>query len=68
MILQQDYQMSLVGETRVDCRNQCFACGILPKFSETRSQTPAEAWECPPVKPRHLRGKKAEDIIPLTTL
>jgi radical SAM family uncharacterized protein len=66
--LQQDYQMSLVGETRVDCRNKCFACGILPKFAEARSQTAAEAWECPPVKPKHLRGKKAEDIIPLTTL
>ena len=66
--LQEDYQMSLGGETRVDCRDKCFACGILPKFSETRSQTAAEAWECPPVKPRHLRGKKVEDIIPLTVV
>ena len=66
--LQEDYQMSLSGDTRVDCRDKCFACGILPKFSETRSQTPAEAWECPPVKPKHLRGKKAEDIIPLTVV
>lgn len=62
--LAQDYMMSLHGETRVDCRDQCFACGILPKFAETRSQTPAEAWECPPVKPISARGRMA-DIIPL---
>jgi radical SAM family uncharacterized protein len=63
--LQEDYQMSLEGETRVDCRNQCFACGILPRFAGIRSETPEEAWECPPVKPKHLRGKKQADIIPL---
>ncbi len=63
--LQEDYLMSLEGDTRVDCRNQCFACGILPKFSGIRSETPAEAWECPPVAPKHLRGKKPQDIIPL---
>ena len=49
--LLQDYQMSLRGDTRVDCRDKCFACGILPKFAGTRSQTPAPAWECPPVRP-----------------
>jgi hypothetical protein len=64
--LREDYLMSMQGETRHDCRDGCFACGILPKFSEARSQTPAEAWECPPVKPKHLRGKPAEEIIPLT--
>ncbi len=64
--LQEDYLMSLQGETRHDCRDGCFACGILPRFSEARSQTPAEAWECPPVKPKHLRGKPAPEIIPLT--
>ncbi|HML21214.1 MAG TPA: TIGR03960 family B12-binding radical SAM protein [Aggregatilinea sp.] len=66
--LVQDYEMSQVGETRVDCRNQCFACGILPKFRDTRMETPADAWQCPPVMPRHMRGKKAEDMIPLTAL
>ncbi len=63
--LAEDYLMSQRGETRVDCRNQCFACGILPKFSKTRSETPAEAWECPPVVPKHLRGKQTGEIIPL---
>jgi radical SAM family uncharacterized protein len=54
--LAQDYLMSRQGETRVDCRDRCFACGILPTFSQMRSETPAEAWECPEVKPKHLRA------------
>ncbi len=61
----EDYLMSQQGETRHDCRDGCFACGILPKFAQTRMETPAEAWQCPPVVPRHLRGKKAEELIPL---
>jgi radical SAM superfamily enzyme YgiQ (UPF0313 family) len=66
--LVEDYQMSQEGETRQDCRNQCFACGILPKFIETRQQTPAEAWKCPPVKPKHLRHLPQDEIIPLKAL
>jgi radical SAM family uncharacterized protein len=60
----EDYEMSQVGETRQDCRNQCFACGILPKFIETRRQTPADAWKCPPVGPRRSRQSHTE-VIPL---
>ena len=65
--LRKDYLMSMQGETRIDCRDQCFACGILPKFAETRMQTPANAWECPPVIPKDQRGKKHDglEIIPL---
>lgn len=63
--LAQDYLMSQQGETRIDCRNQCFACGILPKFAGTRSQTPAEAWECPPVIPRSERRRGSTEVIPL---
>jgi hypothetical protein len=47
--LTQDYLMSQEGETRIDCRDQCFACGILPKFKDLRRDTLVEAWECPPV-------------------
>ena len=50
--LTQDYLMSQEQETRIDCRHQCFACGILPKLRDLRRETPAEAWECPPVKTR----------------
>ncbi len=47
--LTQDYLMSQREETRIDCRDQCFACGILPKLKDLRRETPPEAWECPPV-------------------
>ncbi len=61
--LKQDYLMSGQQETRVDCRHQCFACGILPKLKELRRKTEAEAWECPPVKQRAHHKPCA---IPLT--
>jgi len=59
--LKDDYLMSIKGETRVDCRDKCFACGILPKFKETRSQTEDMAWECPPVKPMSERKRAGGD-------
>jgi radical SAM superfamily enzyme YgiQ (UPF0313 family) len=65
--LAQDYLMSIQGETRVDCRDQCFACGILPKFAQTRSQTPGDAWECPPVTAKADR-RRSENLIPLTVV
>jgi radical SAM family uncharacterized protein len=63
--LAEDYLMSQQGETRTDCRNQCFACGILPKFVQERMDTPAEAWKCPPVLPKHMRKKDMIGVIPL---
>lgn len=59
--LKDDYLMSIKGETRVDCRDKCFACGILPKFKEERSQTEPMAWECPPVKPLSERKRAGGD-------
>jgi radical SAM family uncharacterized protein len=50
--LTEDYQMSQREQTRIDCREQCFACGILPGLAVMRGQTPREAWKCPPVVPR----------------
>ncbi len=50
--LTSDYLMSKEQKTRVDCRSQCFACGILPKLKELRRETPEDAWKCPPVKKR----------------
>jgi len=46
----QDFRMSLEGEIRVDCRLNCFACGILPTFSNLRRENPGEVWKCPDVK------------------
>ncbi len=61
----EDYKMSQAGKTRIDCRDQCYACGILPTFTQIRMETPAEAWKCPPILPKHLRKRKSLDVIPL---
>jgi hypothetical protein len=62
--LSKDYLMSLEQETRIDCRHQCFACGILPELKDLRRETPPEAWQCPPVKKRP--GAKLRPPLPLT--
>jgi radical SAM family uncharacterized protein len=46
----QDFRQSLEGQIRVDCREQCFACGILPTFTQTRRENPGDHWKCPEVK------------------
>ena len=46
----QDFRQSLEGQIRVDCRLQCFACGILPTFTSVRRDNPGEHWKCPEVK------------------
>lgn len=65
--LTQDYLMSGKGETRIDCRDQCFACGILPKLTDLRRDTPPEAWECPPVS-KIADRKRRRDVIPLDSV
>lgn len=50
--LTEDFMWSLRGQIRIDCRQRCFACGILPTFSDIRRETPREAWKCPEVKKR----------------
>jgi radical SAM family uncharacterized protein len=45
----QDYRMSLDGQIRVDCREKCYACGILPQFADLRRDHPGEEWKCPEV-------------------
>jgi len=47
--LARDYAASLRGETRPDCRELCYACGILTAFREERAGLPEGAWNCPPV-------------------
>ncbi len=46
----QDFRMSLEGQIRVDCRLNCYACGILPTFANLRRENPGEGWKCPDVK------------------
>ena len=48
--LTEDYLWSLRGRTRVDCRERCFACGILPRFADLRRLNPGDLWECPEVR------------------
>ncbi len=47
--LAQDYTWSLEGKTRDDCREQCYACGILPGYIELRRENTGEQWKCPEV-------------------
>ena len=58
----QDFRQSLEGQIRVDCRLNCFACGILPTFSNLRRDNPGEAWKCPEVKtPKRDRQPAARE-------
>ena len=57
--LTEDYLWSLQGRTRVDCRERCFACGILPTFADMRRQNPGQVWQCPEVKSKKI---KVDDI------
>ncbi len=52
--LTEDYLWSLQGKTRVDCRERCFACGILPTFAELRRANPGDVWRCPEVKSKRI--------------
>ena len=46
----EDFRRSLEGEIRVDCRENCYACGILPAFASDRRAHPGNYWKCPEVK------------------
>jgi radical SAM family uncharacterized protein len=52
--LTEDYLWSLSGKTRVDCRERCFACGILPTFADLRRLNPGEVWQCPEVASKKI--------------
>jgi radical SAM family uncharacterized protein len=48
--LLDDFRRSLACEIRDDCREQCYACGILPRFAQLRRENPGDYWKCPEVK------------------
>jgi radical SAM family uncharacterized protein len=50
--LRREYEASLEGRTRGDCREECFGCGILATYRELREALPAEAQFCPTGRPR----------------
>lgn len=55
--LTEDYLWSLSGQTRIDCREQCFTCGILPTFSDLRRDNSGDIWQCPEVKNKRVNPK-----------
>ena len=60
--LSQDYLWSLDGRVRIDCREQCFACGILPTFANLRRDNPGDVWQCPEVKNKRVQVISEEQI------
>jgi radical SAM family uncharacterized protein len=52
--LTEEYLWSLRGQTRADCRERCYACGILPTFADLRRDNPGETWQCPEVRTRRI--------------
>ncbi len=50
--LLEEYRNSQQGILRGDCRQQCYACGILPSFSDVRRLNPGDYWKCPEVPQR----------------
>jgi len=62
--LKEEYRWSLEGRLRDDCREQCYACGILPQFAALRTQNPGPAWKCPEVKPKDQSARKPRMLVP----
>lgn len=46
----EEFQNSQSQILRNDCREQCYACGIIQNFKEIRSENPGTVWKCPDVK------------------
>lgn len=61
--LTEDYLWSFEGRTREDCRERCFACGILPKFADLRRENPGDVWECPEVRSPMRKRVKTLSLI-----
>ena len=60
-----EYRNSLQEKTLLDCREHCYACGILRTYRNLRAATPPEAWKCPPVKtPRWVDGEREKPSRP----
>jgi len=62
-----DWYAAEKGETKVDCREHCYHCGILTAFKGLRANTPPAAWECPPIRnPRWQKLADEGQVIGLT--
>jgi len=62
-----DWYAAEKGETKIDCRENCYHCGILTAFKGMRANTPPEAWQCPPIRnPRWQQLAAKGEVIGLT--
>jgi radical SAM family uncharacterized protein len=62
-----DWHAAEKGETKIDCREHCYHCGILSAFKGLRANTPPAAWECPPIRnPRWQELAEKGEIMGLT--
>jgi radical SAM family uncharacterized protein len=65
--LLMDWYSAQQGDTKVDCREHCYHCGILTAFKGLRANTPPVAWECPPIRnPRWKELADKGEVIGLT--
>lgn len=48
--LATEYKRALEGIATPDCRESCYACGILTSYREERPLAPTGTWGCPPIK------------------
>jgi radical SAM family uncharacterized protein len=65
--LLMDWYAAEKGETKIDCREHCYHCGILTAFKGLRANTPPAAWECPPIRnPRWKALAEKGEVIGLT--
>lgn len=61
--LLSEYHASLHEQTQRDCRQGCFACGILPKYADLRRNNPGDHWKCPEVPRRSVRTEIKEPVV-----
>ncbi len=65
--LLMDWYAAEKGETKIDCREHCYHCGILTAFKGLRANTPPQAWQCPPIRnPRWQELAEKGAVIGLT--
>ena len=65
--LLMDWYAAEKGETKLDCREHCYHCGILTAFKGLRANTPPQAWECPPIRnPRWQELAEKGEVVGLT--
>ena len=58
--IMEEYQNSLSQILRNDCREQCYACGIIQNFKDVRQVNPGKSWLCPEIK---IKSRKNEISI-----